>query len=63
MIYLQSLRDNIDYNLAFIPSDFDAPHKESFDTAYMNQLFDYAYGLSKDGYPWEKYPPGYVPIN
>jgi patatin-like phospholipase/acyl hydrolase len=63
VIYLQSQRDDIDYNLAFIPPDFDAPHKESFDTAYMNQLFDYAYGLSKDGYPWEKYPPGYVPAN
>jgi len=63
VIYLQSQRDNIDYNLAFIPPDFDAPHKENFDTVYMNQLFDYAYGLSKDGYPWEKYPPGYVPVN
>jgi len=63
VIYLQSQRDNLDYNLAFIPPDFDAPHKEIFDTVYMNQLFDYAYGLSKDGYPWEKYPPGYVPVN
>jgi len=63
VIYLQSQRDNLDYNLAFIPPDFDAPHKEIFDTDYMNQLFGYAYGLSKDGYPWEKHPPGYAPVN
>jgi hypothetical protein len=63
VIYLQSQRDNLDYNLAFISPDVDAPHKEIFDTVYMNQLFDYAYDLSKDGYPWKKYPPGYVPVN
>jgi hypothetical protein len=63
VIYLQSQRDNLDYNLAFIPPDFNAPHKEIFDTDYMNQLFGYAYGLSKEGYPWEKYPPGYLPVN
>lgn len=62
VIYLQSQRDNLDYNLAFIPPDFNAPHKEIFDTDYMNQLFGYAYGLSKEGYPWEKYPPGYLPV-
>jgi hypothetical protein len=63
VIYLQSQRDNLDYKLAFISPDFDVPHREIFDTVYMNQLFDYAYALSKGDYPWEKYPPGYVPLN
>jgi hypothetical protein len=60
-IYLTTQRDEIDYNLAYIGSDFDAPHKEEFDTAYMQQLFDYGYKLAQTGYPWQKYPPGYTP--
>ncbi len=60
-IYLSSIRDEIDYNLAFIPSSFDAEREEQFDTAYMNQLFDVGYQMALAGYPWEKYPPGYNP--
>ncbi len=60
-IYLNAQRDHIDYNLAFIPPDFDFPHEEPFETEYMNQLFDYAYRLARNGYQWEKYPPGYAP--
>lgn len=60
-IYLTCQRDGIDYNVAYIGSNFDAPHPDEFDTAYMQQLFDYGYKLAQHGYPWEKYPPGYVP--
>ncbi len=60
-IYLNSQRDGIDYNLAYIGKDFTAEHKEDFDTAYMRQLFDYAYQLAKTGYKWKKYPPDYSP--
>ena len=60
-IYLSAERDNIDYNLAFIPPSFDAEHKEAFDTAYMRELFDVGFGMAAQGYPWEKYPPGYNP--
>ena len=59
-IYLTTQRDGIDYNLAYIGLEFDAPHKEDFDTAYMQQLFDYGYKLAQGGYPWQKYPPGYT---
>lgn len=62
-IYLTTQRDGIGYNLAYIGPDFDAPHKEEFDTAYMRQLFDYGYNLAQRGYPWQKYPPGYVPAS
>lgn len=60
-IYLTAERDNIDYNLAFVPSSFDAVHKEEFDTEYMNKLFDLGFAMAKAGYPWEKFPPGYNP--
>lgn len=58
-MYLQTEKDGVDYNLAYIPPDFQVVHKEEFDTEYMRQLFDYAYQAAEKGYPWEKYPPGY----
>jgi len=60
-IYLVAQRDGVDYNLAYIPSSFNAPHKEEFDTEYMRQLFDLGYRMAVKGYPWAKTPPGYVP--
>lgn len=59
-IYLIARRDDVDFNLAVIGPDFHAKHKEEFDTEYMNKLFDYGYQLARKGYPWSKYPPGYV---
>ncbi len=56
-IFILAKRDGLDYNLAFIPSDFDEPKEEMFDRSYMTSLFDLAYRLAKDGYPWSKAPP------
>jgi hypothetical protein len=50
-------RDGVDFNLAYIGSDFNHPHNERFDPEYMRRLFDYAYQLSVNGYPWRKAPP------
>jgi predicted acylesterase/phospholipase RssA len=58
-IYLQTQQDGLDFNLAIIGSEFQHEHKEEFDTAYMQALFDYGYNLSKGGYPWKKTPPGF----
>jgi predicted acylesterase/phospholipase RssA len=57
-IYLTAQQDGLDYHLAFIGADFTAEHKEDFDTAYMQALFDYGYQLGRKGYPWHKTPPG-----
>ncbi len=59
-IYLETTRDNLDYNLAYIPGDFDAESKELFDPEYMSRLFDVGYESAKDGDPWKKLPPGMV---
>jgi predicted acylesterase/phospholipase RssA len=57
-IYLVAQRDGVDYNLAYIESDFTTPHPaKTFDTTYMNALFNYAYQKSRHGYPWQKIPP------
>jgi predicted acylesterase/phospholipase RssA len=61
-IYRAAQQDGVDFNLAFIGSDFNYPHNENFDTEYMKRLFDYAYRLSANGYPWHKTPPGEVAL-
>ena len=53
-------RDGMDFNLAFIPKDFNEVPQEPFDRAYMRKLFDVGYELARTGYPWSKTPPGYV---
>ena len=62
-IYVLAQRDEIDYNLAFIPADFKTKRASEFDTKYMNQEFELAYNLARSGYKWSKYPPGYEPAN
>jgi predicted patatin/cPLA2 family phospholipase len=60
-IFLGAQRDGMDYNLAFIPFDFDEKSKELFDPEYMSKLFDLGYRMAQNGYPWEKVPPGFEP--
>lgn len=57
-IFTIARRDGLDYNLAYIPKDFNALHKEEFDRAYMQQLFQTGYELALKGYDWKKVPPG-----
>ena len=57
-VYFATKRDGLSYHLAHIPKDFTEQPKEAFDTEHMRKLFDLAYNLAKDGYPWLKYPPG-----
>jgi hypothetical protein len=56
-IYQTALKDGMDYNLAYIPDDFDEIPQEQFDPVYMRKLFDIGYELAADGYPWDKLPP------
>jgi|JRYD01.1.fsa_nt_gb predicted acylesterase/phospholipase RssA len=60
-IHTTAKRDGVDYNLAYIPSDFDAVAKSGFDKTYMNSLFKRGYELGRAGYPWHKVPPGFEP--
>jgi hypothetical protein len=58
-MYLETQRDGVDYNLAFIGPEFDAPGGGDFDPVYMGALFDYGYALGSAGYPWHKAPPAF----
>lgn len=61
-IYLTTQRDGVDFNLAFIPDSFNAPHTEDFDTEFMRKLFAVGYDLAAKGYPWQKTPPGFASL-
>jgi len=59
-IYGLCKRDGNDFNLAYIPSDFDEEPTEGFDPVYMTKLLDFGYELARDGYPWKKAPPDFL---
>ena len=59
-MYLETQRDGVGYNLAYIGSDFDTPKHAEFDPKYMGALFNYGYNLGWKGYPWQKLPPGFA---
>jgi predicted acylesterase/phospholipase RssA len=58
-LYELAQRDHVDYNVALIPTSFDVPHKEPYDTAYMRSLYQTGYELGARGYRWRKAPPAY----
>jgi hypothetical protein len=58
-IYLTCQRDGVDFNLAYVPASFNAPHREEFDTEFMRALYKTGYDMAAKGYPWEKAPPGF----
>ena len=59
-IYTTAQRDRIDFNLAMIGDDFTQPYTTSFDHAYMVKLFEYGLRKGRDGYVWQKVPPGFA---
>jgi len=56
-VYINALRDNLEFNLAFIPPEFEFESTETFDTEYMRALFDFAYKKITNGYGWYRRPP------
>lgn len=58
-IYLASLRDGLDYRLAFIPDSFQDLSNEPFDPEQMKALFDLGFEMASKGFPWMKAPPGF----
>jgi len=57
-IFSIAQRDNVEYNLAFIPATFDTPHTALFDPAYMRALFETGERMAVPGTDWWwKNPP------
>jgi hypothetical protein len=58
-VYAVTLKQDIDFNFAVIPGEFEWQGEEMFDTAEMNRLYKLGYQLARDGYAWTKAPPGF----
>lgn len=58
-MYAQSVRDDVDFNLASIPADFLERGKSEFDQAYMRKLYDLGYQNGLGPGAWAKTPPDY----
>ena len=58
-MFLIARRDGVDFNLASIGNDFTIPYKGPFEQAYMRSLFAYGYEKGRNGYKWQRVPPGY----
>jgi predicted acylesterase/phospholipase RssA len=56
-MYYTTQHDGIDFNLAYIGSDFTQKLPAPFDQGYMRALFDYGYQRARRGYDWSKQPP------
>jgi hypothetical protein len=56
-------QQGIDFNLAYIDSDFQVPHPHDFDPSYIRALFSYGQRLGSDQYHWHAAPPRPQPTN
>ena len=59
-IYALCKRDGNEFNLAYIPSTFTEKSDEAFDPSYMRKLYELGYTMGKNGYQWNKSPPGFL---
>lgn len=48
--YLDFQRDGLDYNLAYVPEDFDLKPNADFDPVYLAKLFDLGHQLASYRY-------------
>lgn len=57
-IYLTTMRDNIDFNVAYIPESFSHPYPMVFNNDFMRALYACGYQEMTQGSPWKSHPPG-----
>jgi len=62
-IFAALQRQSIDFNLAYIDSDFQVAHPRDFDQSYMRALFVYGRRLGSRDDPWHDMPPQSQPLN
>ena len=58
-IFAFTNRDDIAFNYAGIPDDYEPQSTELFDQAEMNRLFQIGYQLGMSDNPWQSTPPGF----
>ncbi|MGB0844262.1 MAG: patatin-like phospholipase family protein, partial [Alphaproteobacteria bacterium] len=58
-IHNQAQRDKADFNLVYIPDNFNEPLDKRFARSYMNSLFNVGLWLGRQNFRWAKFPPAY----
>lgn len=56
-IWLNAVRDQVEFRLAFIGADFTTTLPAPFDQTYMRALYDYGFARGREGYRWAPRPP------
>ncbi len=56
-LYFFAQRDGVDFNLAFIGSDFTRQLESPFEPGFMRALYDHGYEKARVGFRWAKTPP------
>jgi predicted acylesterase/phospholipase RssA len=62
-IFAALQRQSIDFNLAYIDSDFQVAHPRDFDPSYTRALYAYGQQLGSRDDPWHDMPPQSQPLN
>lgn len=57
--FVLAKRSNLPFHLAFIDEAFNAPSRGSFDSDYMNTLFEFGYAQGKNGNAFHNEPPDF----
>lgn len=62
-IFAALQRQRVDFNLAYIDSDFQVAHPRDFDPSYTRALYAYGQQLGSRDDPWHDMPPQSQPLN
>lgn len=63
LIFAALQRQGINFNLAYIDSDFHAAHPRDFNQSYMRALYAYGQQLGSHDRPWRGMPPQSQPVD
>lgn len=58
-IYLSTQRDGLNFNLIYIPKEFDEIPNEMFDPIYMRKLYQLGFEMGQRESSWLHKPPGF----
>lgn len=56
-IYEKTREAGAEYRLAYVPDELNADHHDMFEPEAMKKMFDKAFSMAVEGYPWLMQPP------
>ena len=62
-LFVIAQRDDVDFNVVWIPETFEVEPKEAFDPVYMEALYKFGRDYGRSGDKWTKRPPNLAAKN